>query len=187
MEKSGGRMIKKSEKQEDFKKRFTRAVIAYVLFLIMVFAGFKYIWVLSLVPTGSMEPAINEGDIALGTRYDTEEDDIKRYDILIFFPPDEPDTTYIKRVIGLPGDIIEVSNGKVYANGEELEDSFVKTPMNRRGDGIYAVPEGCYFFMGDNRNNSNDSRFWKEKYVPMENIVAKSKYIIPLSNLTDDK
>ncbi len=187
MEKSGGRMIKKSEKQEDFKKRFTRAVIAYVLFLIMVFAGFKYIWVLSLVPTGSMEPAINEGDIALGTRYDTEEDDIKRYDILIFFPPDEPDTTYIKRVIGLPGDIIEVSNGKVYANGEELDDSFVKAPMNRRGDGVYAVPEGCYFFMGDNRNNSNDSRFWKEKYVPMENIVAKSKYIIHLPNLTDDK
>ena len=182
-----GMMTGKLEKQDCFKKRFISAVIIYVLFLAIVFVGFKHIWVLSFVPTGSMEPTRNEGDIALWTRYDIEEEDIERYDILIFFPPDEPDTTYIKRVIGLPGDVIEVSNGKVYANGEELEDSFVKTPMNRRGDGIYAVPEGCYFFMGDNRNNSNDSRFWKGKYVPMENIVAKSKYIIPLSNLTDDK
>lgn len=181
MEKSADMMIKKPEKQNDFIGKFTRAVIAYVLFLAIIFAGFKYIWILSLVPTGSMEPTINEGDIALGTRYDIEEEDIERYDILIFFPPDEPDTTYIKRVIGLPGEVIEVRDGKVYANGEELDDSFVRFPMNRRGDGVYSVPEGCYFFLGDNRNHSNDSRFWTEKYVPLENIVAKSKYIIHLS------
>lgn len=184
MEKGIGTMIKRAGKQDNFKKQFTIAVIIYLILIAAVIIGFKYIWMLNLVPTGSMEPTIRKGDVVLGTRYDTGKGEIERYDILIFYPPDEPDTTYIKRVIGLPGEVIEVRDGKVYANGEELDDSFVRIPMNRRGDGVYAVPKGCYFFLGDNRNNSNDSRFWKEKYVPLENIVAKSKYIIHLSDLT---
>ena len=119
-----------------------------------------------------------KGDIVLSTRYDTGEKDIKRYDILLFTLSDEPKTTYIKRVIGLPGEMIEVKNGKVYADGVELDDSFMDKPMNRKGDGTYVVPEGCYFFLGDNRNHSKDSRFWKEKYISIENIQAKAKFII---------
>ena len=84
----------------------------------------------------------------------------------------------IKRVIGLPGETVEVRNGKVYADGMELDNSFVKGYQNRTGDGIYVVPEGCYFFLGDNRNNSRDSRFWKEKYIPLENIQAKAERIL---------
>ena len=121
------------------------------------------------------------GDIVFATRYNIGADEIKRYDILIFIPPDNPDNsdeTYIKRVIGLPGETIEVKNGKVYADGIELDSSFVKNPMNRKGDGTYVVPEGCYFFMGDNRNQSRDSRFWIEKYVPLENIKGKAKSIV---------
>lgn len=183
MEKGIGSMIKRAGKQDNFKKQFTRAVVIYLVLIAAVIIGFKYIWMLNLVPTGSMEPTIRKGDVVLGTRYDTGKGEIERYDILVFYPPDEPDTTYIKRMIGLPGEVIEVRDGKVYANGEELDDSFVRIPMNRRGDGVYTVPEGCYFFLGDNRNNSNDSRFWKEKYVPQENIVAKSRCIIHLSDL----
>ena len=85
---------------------------------------------------------------------------------------------YIKRVIGLPGETVEVKNGKVYVDGVEMDDSFTNGPMNRRGDGVYPVPEGCYFFLGDNRNQSKDSRFWKEKYIPIENIQAKAWYIV---------
>lgn len=125
-----------------------------------------------------------KGDIVLATRYDTGEDDIKRYDILMFTLSDEPDTTYIKRVIGLPGETVEVKDGRVYTDGVELDDSFTNGPMNRRGDGTYIVPEGCYFFLGDNRNNSKDSRFWDEKYIPIENIQARAKIIIfPFQNI----
>ena len=183
MEEGRGMVMEKAGKQDNFKKQFTRTVIIYLALIAAVIIGFQYIWMLNFVPTGSMELTIKKGDVVLGTRYDTEEGEIERYDILIFYPPDEPDTTYIKRVIGLPGEVIEVRDGRVYANGEELDDSFVRIPMNRRGDGGYAVPEGCYFFLGDNRNNSNDSRFWQEKYVPQENIVAKSRCIIHLSEL----
>lgn len=186
MEEGRGMVMEKAGKQDNFKKQFSRAVVIYLLLIAAVIIGFRHIWMLNFVPTGSMEPTIKKGDVVLGTRYDTGKGEIERYDILIFYPPDELDTTYIKRVIGLPGEAIEVRDGKVYANGEELDDSFVRIPMNRRGDGVYTVPEGCYFFLGDNRNNSNDSRFWKEKYVPLENIVAKSKYIIHLSDLIGD-
>ena len=73
---------------------------------------------------------------------------MERYDILFFYPPDSPDELFVKRVIGLPGETIEVSGGCVYADGTELDDSFIRRPMNGRGDGIYVVPDGCYFFSG---------------------------------------
>lgn len=147
-------------------------------FAIIVTILFQSVWMLSLIPSESMAGTIQEGDFVISTRYDIGSDDIKRYDILIFTPPDEPDVTYIKRVVGLPGETIEVSNGKIYADGVELDDSFVHTPMNRNGDGEFKVPENCYFFVGDNRNNSKDSRFWEEKYVPLENIRAKAKFVL---------
>ena len=138
----------------------------------------------SLIPSSSMEGTIMKGDIVLATRYDTGEENIKRYDILMFTLSNQPDTTYIKRVIGLPGEMIEVKNGKVYADGVELDDSFIDKPMNRKGDGTYVVPEGCYFFLGDNRNHSKDSRFWEDKYIPISNIQAKAKIIIfPFKNI----
>ena len=118
------------------------------------------------------------GDVVFSTRYDVKEEDIERFDILVFIPPDNPDITYIKRVIGLPGETIEVKDGKVYADGVELDSSFINELQNQAGDGIYEVPEGCYFFMGDNRNNSNDSRFWDNPYVPIEDVQAKAKFII---------
>lgn len=142
----------------------------------------------SLIPSSSMEGTIRKGDIVLATRYDTGEDDIKRYDILMFTLSDEPETTYIKRVIGLPGETVEVKDSSVYVDGVELDDSFTNGPMNRKGDGTYVVPEGCYFFLGDNRNHSKDSRFWEDKYIPISNIQAKAKIIIfPFENIGNIK
>ncbi len=95
------------------------------------------------------------GDVVFFTTYDVKEEDIERFDILVFIPPDNPDITYIKRVIGLLGETIEVKEGKVYADGVELDDSFIKVPMNLTGDGTYVVPEHCYFFIVDNRNKGS--------------------------------
>lgn len=177
-----------SEEEVEERKAFLRKVAlgigAYgVLCLAFVFL-FKVVFMFSYIPSGSMEGSIMTGDYLISSRYDVDADQLERYDILIFNAPDEPDETYIKRLIGLPGETIEVSGGKVYANGVELDNSFIKYPQNCTGDGIYTVPEGCYFFLGDNRNNSYDSRFWDRKYVPLENIQAKAKRIIfPFSDV----
>lgn len=164
----------------NFQKVVNKFLVVYALVCLISVILFNTVWMLSIIPSGSMEGTIKTGDVLISTRYDVKKEDIKRYDILIFHPPGEPeDTTYIKRVIGLPGETIEVRNGKVFADGVELDNSFIKRPQNNKGDGTYVVPEGHYFFLGDNRNNSNDSRFWEESsYVSLEEIQAKAKFTL---------
>ncbi len=139
---------------------------------------------LSYIPSSSMESTIMTGNVVFSTRYDIEEEDLERYDILTFIAPDDLEITYIKRLIGLPEETIEVKGGKVYADGIELDDSFINGSQNQVGDGVYEVPEGYYFFLGDNRNNSKDSRFWDNPYVPIDDIQAKAKCILfPFSDV----
>ena len=167
-----------------FTKKILKAIGIYIIFAVIVIILFQTVFMLSLIPSSSMEPTIEVNNVVFSTRYDVKEEDIERFDILVFIPPDNPDITYIKRVIGLPGETIEVKDGKVYADGVELEDSFIKDSQNHVGDGVYEVPEGCYFFMGDNRNNSKDSRFWDNPYVLADDIQAKAKCILfPFSDI----
>ena len=162
-----------------FQKKVAIFLLTYAAFCTIICILFNTVWMLSFIPSESMEDTIKKGDLVFATRIKTDEKDIKRYDILIFTPLFEAETdTLIKRVVGLPGEVIEIENGKVFADGVELDNDFIKEPQDNDGDGTYVVPEGCYFFLGDNRNDSYDSRFWDEKFVPLENIKAKVKYII---------
>ena len=178
----------RNERRRWLMDRFTKKVLiilgVYAFFAIVILILFQTVFMLSYIPSSSMESTIMTGNIVFSTRYDVDEDELKRYDILTFIATDNPEITYIKRLIGLPGETIEVKEGKVYADGVELDDSFIKNSQNQVGDGIYEIPEGCYFFMGDNRNNSKDSRFWENPYVPIEDIQAKAKCILfPFSDV----
>lgn len=167
-----------------FTKKILIAIGIYAVFAIIFVILFQTTFMLSLVPSGSMEGTIMTNSVVFSTRYDVDRDGLKRYDILTFVAPDDLEITYIKRLIGLPGEIIEVKEGKVYADGVQLDDSFINGSQNQAGDGIYEVPKGCYFFLGDNRNNSKDSRFWDNPYVPIEDIQAKAKCILfPFSDI----
>jgi len=127
------------------------------------------------VPTGSMKNTIMEGDRVVAFRFSYLFNDPKRGDIVIFDYPDAPEgetVLYVKRVIGLPGDTVEVSGGKVYINDEPLEEDYIREDMI--GDfGPYIVPDDSYFMMGDNRNDSLDSRYWNDKYVKKDKILGK--------------
>lgn len=148
----------------------------------VAFFLFNYIFMLNLIPSGSMAGTLKVGDVVFANRLEAE--DPKRYDIMVFYAPDEPEKYFIKRVIGLPGETITVENGKVYADGVELDDSFLPEKMKKAGCGTYEVPEDSYFMMGDNRNRSLDSRFWEKKFVPREDMVAKAKCILfPFKNV----
>jgi len=142
------------------------------------------------IPSESMEKTVMTGDRLFGYRlaYGINLDlfgkqivskkfkDPERFDIVIFKYPDDESQLYIKRLIGLPGETVEIKGGKVYIDGAEtpLDDSFTPEMPRPEDLGPYVVPEDCYFMMGDNRNHSWDSRRWENTFVQFDQIVGKA-------------
>lgn len=154
------------------------AVVVAILLKTFVFAN-------AVVPTGSMLNTIQKGDRIIASRVAYVNEDPERYDIVIFYFPDDlargVETPYVKRVIGLPGETVEVVNGKVYitqpdGNQFVADDSFVTNCVPVGDEGPFVVPEGEYFMMGDNRNDSNDSRYWIDHFVNKDEIIGKVKF-----------
>lgn len=159
--------------QSVLKEIWDYAKIIIIVFLIVFLLG-RYVYINARVPSGSMEQTIMTGDRVFGNRLAYISKDPKRFDIVIFRYPDDPSQLFVKRVIGMPGETVNIIDGKVYIDGSEepLDDSFCpETPLGSFGP--YEVPEGCYFMMGDNRNHSMDSRYWKNTFVEKDEILAQ--------------
>lgn len=172
------------EDEENTKSKLREIVdfcIPIVLAIVIAILLKTFVFANAVVPTGSMLNTIHEGDRIIASRLAYIKNDPERYDIIIFRNPDNEDECFVKRVIGLPGETVQIVGGVVYVtqtNGEiiQLDDSFV-TKCKPYGDyGPYKVPENSYFMMGDNRNNSHDSRFWTNKYVSKDKILGKVKF-----------
>lgn len=129
----------------------------------------------SQVPSGSMENTIMTNDRVIGLRLSYLFTDPERGDVAIFRFPDNEKIYYVKRVIGLPGETVDIYDGRVYLNGSDtpLEEPYIREPMLPEDPMHFEVPEGCYFMLGDNRNHSADARVWQNTYVKKEKIVAK--------------
>lgn len=129
------------------------------------------------VPTSSMENTIMPKDRVIANRLSYKFSEPKRFDIVVFKYPDDESTLFVKRIIGLPGDKVDIIDGKVYINDstEPIADSFIKEPMAKGMDNYntFYVPEDSYFMLGDNRNNSKDSRYWINTYVKKDKILGK--------------
>lgn len=223
----------KKEKKEPSKLKstidfFLPIVIAVVIALLLK----TFVFANAIVPTGSMTSTINAKDRIIASRLAYIKDDPKRYDIIIFKFPDDEKTAYVKRIIGLPGETVSISNGVAYVtdkNGQsyQTEQSFLayETPRGDFGpyyipekgeaitedesgycfaengmevggegfiekycekdkdgnfvkdeNGNYIMAENCYFCLGDNRNNSADSRYWQCKYVAKSKIIGQAKF-----------
>jgi signal peptidase I len=127
------------------------------------------------VMSPSMESTMMTGSRFFGFRWAYAFGEPERFDIIVFNAPDKESTDpYVKRIIGLPGEKLEIKDGKVYINdgAVPLDDKFIKDKAFGNY-GPYNVPQDSYFVMGDNRDNSNDSRFWNNKFVTKENIIGK--------------
>lgn len=178
-------------------------IYTIVFSVVVAFLITKFVIVNAVIPSGSMETTIMTGDRIIANRIEYYIQTPERYDIAVFKYPDEPKTLYIKRVIGLPGEKVSIIDNEIYINDstEPLIDSFVNGNMVTK-DEVYNVPkkgdslsnfsdnientelydkdgdglfdEDCYFMMGDNRNNSADSRAWSNKFVPESLMQGKA-------------
>jgi len=169
-------------------------IIAVVLALFVrtwVFQAFK-------IPTGSMEPNLLVGDHLIVNkmifspavtgleRALLPHREIRRGDVIVFKYPEEPERDFIKRVIGLPGDRLELRRKTIYINGEPLVEPYahLSVPASESGDvtndlrefyGPATVPSDQYFMMGDNRDNSQDSRYWG--FLPAHYVKGRALFI----------
>ncbi len=165
-----------TEQPKSLGREIFEWVMVIVISAALAFALDKFIIVNAKIPSASMEPTIMTGDRLIGNRLAYLNSDPERGDIVIFLYPDNEKELFIKRVIGLPGDTVTVKQGRVYINNSDIpldESAYVvTTPL---GDfGPFKVPEGAYFMMGDNRNNSMDSRYWNQPYVYKDKILGKA-------------
>jgi signal peptidase I len=142
-------------------------LLAGVLIFILINISVQY----SIVEGSSMEPNLHNGQRLLINKIAYSNP--QRGDIIIFPPPHvaDPDKDFIKRIIGLPGEVIEIKDGIVYINGSPLDEPYIEDNAGINL-ALTVVPDGEYFVLGDNRGNSQDSRFgWT---VPGESIVGKA-------------
>ena len=160
-------IIEKVEKEKVEEFSLIREIWSWVSILaiaaLIAFVLNTFIIANSRVPSGSMENTIMTGDRLIGSRLSYKFSDPKRGDIIIFRWPDDESIYFVKRIIGMPGDTVRISKGKVYLNnsGIPLDEPYIKEEM---------IP---YFMLGDNRNNSADSRRWRNTFVHKDKIVAK--------------
>ena len=186
---------------EPFKKSIVREYFESIV-IAVILALFVRMWVVQAfkIPTGSMENNLLIGDHLLVNKFIFGPTplaagravlpvrSIRRGDIIVFKYPDEPDRDFIKRVIGLPGETIELRNKKVYVNQQAIDEPYVHflTPPStdyqevtssdvRERFGPVTVPADHYFVMGDNRDNSQDSRYWG--FLPRGYVKGKALLI----------
>lgn len=173
-----------SEKEEDFKSELKSLLVFIALALLFrasVVAAYK-------IPSASMEDTLLIGDhifvnkVAYGLRLPFMEKTLFNYDlperedIVVFTLPEDPSIDIIKRVVGLPGDEVEVRGTKLYVNGALYDDS--RYAVWRDGGikdfGPMKVPEGRVYLMGDNRDHSRDSRFWNDHFLELDRVVGRA-------------
>jgi signal peptidase I len=147
--------------------------IAIALILALLIKRFLFYNI--YVPSGSMIPTIMIGDRILVTK-SYNKDNIKRGDIVVF-QSDERNELLIKRVIGLPGEKVEIkSDGSVFIDGNVIEEPYVVNKDPKTGS--FNVPQHHYLFLGDNRANSRDARYWVNPYISEDAIKGKARIIV---------
>lgn len=144
-----------------------------LLIILLIIYSYKYLIINANIPTDSMKPTLNPGDkIIVNHFFYKYFGKPKRFDVLVFKFPEDESILYVKRVIGLPNDKVEIKNGQLYINDKKIEEPYIFEKFEGNW-GPYYVPDNCYFFLGDNRNNSYDSRKWSYPFVHRKKIVGK--------------
>ena len=207
------------EDENEKETSFTKEIISTIIFVLVCVIIIRYfIGELRWIPSGSMRPTILEKDRVFVEKLEYPKKEIKRGDILVFYPPEVQlsnspfavlsrlsgifckDIAFIKRVVGMPNDKFEIKKDKtsnqyrVYINDVALNEPYISsktnwTPcMENMYCGPFIIPENHYFMMGDNRNNSQDSRFWG--FLNKDRVIGRANFMffpIKRINMLKDK
>ena len=174
---------KKEKQPMTWKRLWKEWILPFGLEILALLLIVKFIFFIAIVPSGSMEPTIQERSALFTLRvHDLEK--LERGDVIVFEAetPELAGTSLIKRLIGLPGDHVEIDeNGVMTINGEVQSEDYVV--YQYAIPSVFDVPEGYYLFMGDNRANSLDSRYWSDPYVSAESIQGRAVFtLFPFSH-----
>jgi signal peptidase I len=154
-------------------KRFGMDIIETIILAIVLYFGINALSARVRVDGFSMIPTLQNGEYILVNKLAYKTGQPNRGDIIVFRLPGDESQDLIKRVIGLPGDTVKVSDGVVTINGEKLHEPYIAQSPLYFGEWI--VPDGSLFVLGDNRNDSRDSHQWG--LLPLENVIGKSVLI----------
>ena len=163
------------EEQKPGLRRTLLDTLETILLSLVLFLAINTVSERIRVESISMQPTLFPGDYVivnkLAYRFSGSPE---RGDVIVFrYPPNPEAIPYIKRIIGVPGDQVHIADGKISINGQLMLEPYLVINTIRGGD--WTVPEGNLFVMGDNRNNSSDSRTWG--FVPFENIIGRAELI----------
>jgi len=167
--------MKESQKLLSWAKETVETIVIafFLAFVIITFVAQSF-W----IPTGSMKPNLEIKDRIIAYKLFFELENVDRGDIIVFKFPLNPKENFVKRAIGLPDDEVAIRDKKVYINGERLSEPYVVHADSAKGVpvrdeyGPITVPADSLFMLGDNRDFSDDSRFWG--FVPAENIIGQA-------------
>ncbi len=170
--------VKTGEKIRAFFKEMLETILI-ALVLILVIEGLSD---RVKIEGFSMLPSLHQNDRVIVSKLAYRSNEIERGDIVVFDYPNNPEEEYIKRVIGIPGDVISISDGSVVLNGDVLEENYIDEFILGEMEEL-VVPAGTVFVLGDNRNHSSDSRYWGS--LPSEYIIGKAIFIYwPFADLS---
>jgi signal peptidase I len=150
--------------------RFLLDVLETLALSIFLFAAINFMSARIRVDGSSMEPTLQSGEFVIVNKLAYRIGSPQTGDVIVFHYPRNPTDEYIKRVIGLPGDTVQVKDGQVYVNGVALQEDYISAPPAY--ENTWEVPADSLFVLGDNRNNSSDSHSWGP--VPLDRVVGKA-------------
>lgn len=149
----------------EFFETIVMTLVVFIFLVTFIIQGYK-------VYGSCMEPNLRTGERLIGNKFIYRFEHPTRGDVIVFKYPPNPRKVFIKRIIGLPGETVEIRRGRVYINGRALEEGPYVRNVPHGDFTPQKIPKGCVFVLGDNRDESNDSRFWGD--LPLDNIQAKA-------------
>jgi len=165
---------KKKPSSFNDKNKIFKELLDILIPVVVIYILFWHVWGVTVIESASMEPTLTTGNTVFLNRlaYKTGQE-VKRGDIIVF-ESKEFGTQFGKRVIGLPGDIVEFKDGYVVINGIYADESaYLSEDIETNCNKTFTVPDGCYFMLGDNRENSLDSRYWANPYIDEDAIIGR--------------